>query len=185
MRSASHQKGFTLAEMLAVLGILGLVTLIASVQIGNFANKANLEQAGGDIRAFIDSARPLTVTSRGPVTVRYVVTGNRSSLQLVTSAGTTQATYAIPSFVKPSFNPAGSLAPSAWPTPAPGDLFICDTQGRTLNASTNSMVSSAQDLAITHRGMLDETGFGRVRPRLRYDIQVNPLWALSVTKKPY
>jgi hypothetical protein len=90
---------------------------------------------------------------------------------------------ALPDSVKTAVNP-GTTAPSAWPTPAPGTLFTCDTQGRTLN-SYGSQVAATQMIALTHKGMVDEGGYADVRPRLRYDIQLYPLWTVNVTKHPY
>jgi prepilin-type N-terminal cleavage/methylation domain-containing protein len=178
------ERGFTLAETLVVVGIIALVGLIAGVQISNFVNKANLEGASGEIRAFLDSAKPMSIRLNSPVTVRYQLVVGQPVLQLVNSTGAVQSTYRFPVFVKPALNP-GNTAPSAWPTPTPGDLLVCDSQGRTLRASTNSQVTSTQVLAITHRGMVDEPGFASVRPRVRYDIQLFALWTVGVAKKLY
>jgi prepilin-type N-terminal cleavage/methylation domain-containing protein len=199
VRERSRQKGFTLAEMLTVVGIIGIVSLIATVQISNAVNKANLEGTNGDLRAFLDSVKSETVKSSGPITIDYGVVPNtyfvrsmrgKTALRLWDNTNTVRKVLQLPAYVKWAVNP-GTAAPASWPaspTPVPAatfgaGLFSCDTMGRTL--VNGSQATSAQTIAITHRGMLDEAGFGKVRPRLRYDIQLFPLWTLNVVKRQY
>ena len=183
MRDRTHQRGFTLAEGLVVVGIMGMVALIAGVQITNFINKANLEGAGGEVRTFLESAKTTMVRESSPVTVRYQVVNGKPTLLLVTTTGGTLRTLTLPDYVKPAVNPGGS-APAVWPTPAAGDLFTCDTQGRTLGA-TGAQVAAVQVVSLTHKGMVDVAGYGDVRPRIRYDVELYPLWTVRLTKRTF
>jgi prepilin-type N-terminal cleavage/methylation domain-containing protein len=183
VRDRTRQRGFTLVEGLVVVGIIGMIALIAGVQITNFVNKANLEGAGGEVRSFLESAKTTMVRESSRVTVRYQVVNGRPTLLLVTTTGATLRTLTLPDYVKPAVNPGGS-APAAWPAPAAGDLFTCDTQGRTLSA-TGAQVTGVQMVSLTHKGMVDADGYRDVRPRMRYDIELYPLWTVRLTKRTF
>ena len=183
MRDRTRQKGFTLVEALVVVGILGMIALIVGVQTSNFLNKANLEGASSEVRTFLESAKTAMVRENGPITVRYQVVGGKPTLLLATTTGTTLEALTLPDYVKPAVNPGG-VAPAAWPTPTAGNLFTCDTQGRTLSP-TGTQVSAAQVVSLTHKGMVGVTGFADVQPHIRYDIELYPLWTARVTKRTF
>lgn len=183
-KQVPSQQGFTLAEALVVAAVISIVTLIAGVQVANFVNKANLEGASTEVRTFLESARTMSVKANSPITVHYDLVNGNPVLQLVDVAGTTRSTYRLAPYVRPGLN-QGTTAPGVWPTPAPGDLFTCDTLGRAVQSGTTRQVTSTQTFSITHRGMLDESGFGSIRPRIRYDVQVFPVWNVNVTKTLY
>ena len=183
MRERSRERGFTFVEALVVAGIIGLIALIAGVQISNFANKANLESTANEVRGFLDSAKSSMVRVNTPVSVRYAQVGGKPALQLVTPAGATVRTLVLPDYVAFAFN-AGGTAPGQWPTPTVGELFRCDTQGRTMSTA-GGQVTATQMVSLTHKGMIDAVGYASVRPRLRYDIQVFPLWTVGVAKRMF
>ena len=183
MRERSRERGFTFVEALVVAGIIGLIALIAGVQISNFANKANLEGAAADVRALLEAAKSSMVNQNTAVTVRYLQLNGRPALQLATPAGAALRTLVLPDYVAFAFN-AAATAPTAWPAPTAGDLFTCDSQGRTLSAS-GTQVGAIQVVSLTHKGMVDAVGYAEVRPRLRYDVQVYPLWTVGVAKRTF
>lgn len=183
MTKRQRHAGFTLAEALVIVAVIGIVGLIVGVQVNNFVNKANLEGVSGEVRTFLESAKTATVRENAAISVAYQVVGGHPTLQLVTPAGVTLRSLTLPDFVQAAVNP-GTVAPGAWPTPTPGSLFTCDSQGRTL-ATTGRQVTATQVVALTHKGMLDITGYAEVRPRLRYDVELYPLWTVNIRKQPY
>jgi prepilin-type N-terminal cleavage/methylation domain-containing protein len=179
----TRERGFSLIEGMVVIAIIGLMALIAGLQIANFVSKSNLEGAANEVRTFLESAKSLMVKENTPITVRYVVVGTEPTLQLMPTAGGPLRTLALPAYVKVAVNPGG-LAPASWPTPAAGNLFICDTQGRTLGA-TGSQVTGVQTISFTHKGMVGMAGYSSVTPRMRYDVQLFPLWTVNVSKRTF
>ena len=183
MRIRTRQHGFTLIEALVICGLIGILALITGVEITNALNKSNLEGVGGEVRTFLESAKSAMVRENTAITVRYQVVGGKPTLQLVTAAGGQLRSLTLPDYVQAAVNP-GAAEPPVWPTPAPGNLFTCDTQGRTLGA-TGRQVGAPQVVALTHKGMLDIAGYGNVRPRMRYDVELYPLWTVRVAKRMY
>ena len=183
MTNRTRERGFSLVEGLIVIAIIGLMALIAGLQIANFIGKSNLEGAASEVRTFLDSAKSLMVKENTPITVRYLVVGTKPTLQLMPTAGAPLRALTLPDYVKVAVNPGG-LAPASWPTPAAGNLFICDTQGRTLGA-TGAQVTGVQTISFTHKGMVGVSGYNSVTPRMRYDVQLFPLWTVNVSKRTF
>jgi len=89
---------------------------------------------------------------------------------------TANGTYTIPDFVSLAYNPAAG--PNAWPTSGPARTLTCDTVGRAIDPTTGRQVTSTVTMSITHFRMAD----GSLAPNIRHDIQVYPLWNVTIRK---
>ena len=111
MTNRTRERGFTLVEGMVVIAIIGLMALIAGLQIANFMGKSTLEGAANETRTFLESAKSLMVKENTPITVRYMVVGTKPTLQIVTTAGALLRALILPDYVKVAVIPGG-LAPA-------------------------------------------------------------------------
>jgi prepilin-type N-terminal cleavage/methylation domain-containing protein len=170
-----RERGFTLLEALIVLAIVALVTAIVTVPINSYWQRARLETTAGDIRNFMQQAYVEAVNQHAQITVTLQQVSGAWVLQLTPPPLHSPATYTIPDFVQVV------TANTNWPTAAGVRELGCDTVGRTLDPTSgppSPQVGSTQTLAITHSSMAD----GSLTPNIRYDIQVYPVWNVSILK---
>ena len=52
-------------------------------------------------------------------------------------------------------------------------------------SATGAQVTGVQMVSLTHKGMVDADGYRDVRPRMRYDIELYPLWTVRLTKRTF
>jgi type II secretory pathway pseudopilin PulG len=175
-----REAGVTLLEALIVLAIVGLVTAIVVVPVNSYWQRSRLQTTAGDIRNFLQQAyieavdyhTQITMTLQQNADGRWVLQGTNS----LPPPRAWQATYTLPDFVSLALNPASGAG--GWPGSGATRSLICDSKGLTIDPSTSHQVLTTQTLAITHVRMLD----GSLTPNTRYDIQVYPLWNVTVVK---
>ncbi len=182
-----REAGVTLIEALVVLAIIALVTAIVMVPVNSYWQRSRLETTAGDIRNFLQQAYVEAVNQHSQITVTMQQVSGVWTLQITPAPPHAPAAYAIPDFVSLSLNPAP--AAGGWPTVGGVATLICDTKGLTIcpSGATGTaadtcdgvtQVRGVKTLSITHVSMVD----GSLTPNTRYDVQVYPLWNVSVVK---
>jgi uncharacterized protein (TIGR02596 family) len=69
-RSLHHRRGFTLIEMLAVLGIVAVVVAVAAPAVLGVINSTRITQAGDEFMGLISQAQQTALAESRPVEVR-------------------------------------------------------------------------------------------------------------------
>ena len=189
-RSCRRSAGFTLIEALVVLAIVGLLTLVAIVPINSYWQRSRLETTAGDIRNFLQSAYFEAINQHTPVDVtlqQNSVTG-RWDLQLTPPPPpprTANGTLVLPEFVSLADNPANTAG--GWPVLGSIRGITCDPGGRTMvpagftgsgGENPGQVVKEVKTFAVTHASMVD----GTLTPNTRFDIQLNPIWSVTIRK---
>jgi len=166
-----RESGFTLVEVLIVLVIMGVLVALVTVPVNSYWQRARTETTAGDIRNFLQQAFTESINQRTPINVTLHIGAGIQTLTLTPAPLRSPGTYTIPDFVKVV------SANTNWP-PDSGDWkLICDTFGRAIDP-TGQQVRSTQTIAITHIRMAD----GSLTPSVRYDVQVFPVWNVTVRK---
>ena len=175
-----RESGVTLIEALIVLAIVGVLAAIVTVPINSYWQRARTETTAGDIRNFLQQAFTEAVNQHTPITVTLQQDGSGNWVLQLNPAPpaprTANGTYTIPDFVSLAYNPASGI--SAWPTSGAARTLTCDTVGRTVDPTTGRQVTSTMTMSITHVRMVD----GSLAPNIRYDVQVFPIWNVTVRK---
>ncbi|MCJ7441292.1 MAG: prepilin-type N-terminal cleavage/methylation domain-containing protein [Thermoanaerobaculaceae bacterium] len=177
-----RESGFTLLEVLIVLTIVGVLAAIVTVPINSYWQRARIETTAGDIRNFLQQAFTESVNQHTPINVTLQQDADgRWVLQLTPpppAPRTANGTYTIPDHVSLAYNPAAG--PNAWPTSGPARTLTCDTVGRAMDPTTvpPHQVTATMVMSISHVRMVD----GSLAPNIRHDIQVFPLWNVTIRK---
>lgn len=175
-----RESGVTLLEALIVLTIVGVLAAIVTVPINSYWQRSRVETTAGDIRSFMQQAFTESVNQHTPVNVTLQQdAGGRWVLQLnppPPAPRTANGTYTIPDFISLAYNPAAGAG--GWPASGPARTLTCDTVGRTIDPTTGLQVTSTMTMSVTHVRMVD----GSLTPNVRYDIQVFPIWNVTLRK---
>ena len=199
-----NEAGYTLMEMLIVVAILGMITMIATIAVSNSLKRQRLGVAAQQLASFAENGyiraqstgTGVFLTGRpnpdGSCTFSLYADSDSSgdfdptkdtllSTQLVTNdivvqgltTGTSYSTFGV----------------DTWPSTGSGSSEVlqlyCDTLGRAMNPTGVTVPTTPQTpagpgvqiqapvvLSMTHNDMLS----GNLRPKIRYDIQVAPIW---------
>jgi prepilin-type N-terminal cleavage/methylation domain-containing protein len=171
-----RESGFTLLEALVVLAIVGVLAALVTVPINSYWQRARTETTAGDVRNFLQQAFTEAINQHTPINVTLQQASGKWVLQLTPPPLRTVGTYTLPDFVSLALNPAAGSG--GWPASGAVRTLTCDTLGRTIDPTTNKQVSTTVTMSITHTRMID----GSLTPKVRYDVQLFPLWNVTVRK---
>lgn len=184
----TRESGFTLIEALVVLVIVGVLAALVTVPINSYWQRARTETTAGDIRNFLQQAFTEAINQHTPINVTLQQdAASHWVLQLNPPPLKSPGTYTLPDFVSLNLNPAEGAG--GWPVLGAVRTLTCDTKGLTVceagatgrdanECDGLSAVHETKTLSITHTGMID----GSLTPKVRYDIQVFPLWNVTIRK---
>ncbi len=163
-----------------MLALIGIVAAIVVVPINNYYQRSRLETTARDLQTFLASAYTQAVNLHTTVTLTVVSNADgTTSLVLTPVERANEAEFDVPSIIKIAQNP-GSALPGSWTSPTAASVVNCDVNGRALvtGAAVPQQISAPLTFALTHTRMVD----GSLTPLIRYDVQIFPLWRVTVTK---
>jgi prepilin-type N-terminal cleavage/methylation domain-containing protein len=187
----ARESGFTLIEVLVVLVIVGVLAALVTVPINSYWQRARTETTAGDIRNFLQQAFTEAINQHTPINVTLQQdAASHWVLQLNPPPPFPRdinGTYTLPEFVSLDLNPGAGAG--GWPVLNTVRTLTCDTKGLTVCPSGATgkdanecdgikAVKETKTLSITHTRMMD----GTLTPKVRYDIQVFPLWNVTIRK---
>ncbi len=172
-------RGFTLLEALVVVALLGIAAAIVGGILNTTYQRMRLETAVNDIDSLLESAYGAMVNTQAEVFIGLQKEPWR--LQVARDAALTDVIeeYVVPAHVNFSTATLDAIQTN-WPaasTNGPWRLRL-DTMGRTTTVA-GAPVTAVQTLTVTHRDMVT----GRLKPPLRYEVRIYPLWRVDVAKE--
>ena len=166
-----------------MVAILGLLVAIAIPWVAGAIQRARLDTQAQEIRNFMLGAYTRAGEQRTPVTLRLEApaAGARRMVIARNTDGTDElAALRLPQWLGLSTASVAGVTAN-WPQPAGvTDVYFlqCDPMGRALNPLTGNQVAAVQTLVVTHRNMVG----GNLRPRIRYEVQVFPIWQVQARR---
>ena len=191
-----RRRGFSLAELLVVVLILGIAAMVATLQVGAVFKRQRLASGQYDLKAVIQRVRTegqrqnamsflriAPANADGTIPLQVIVDTNGNS-QLDVGTDTVVQEYRLPADLDLS-SPAptgvtGATAWDQWVAVSTTDHYVgCDFLGRTVNTPTGwSQVVRPASLQLTH----DDMAAGKLTPRVTYTLNLNPVWNVAVTQ---
>ncbi len=177
--AGSRSRGFSLLEALVVVALLGIAATIVGGVLNSTYQKMRLESAVNDIDSLLESAHSAMVSSQAEVFIGLQKGPWR--LRVARDAALTDVVeeFVVPDYVSFSMAAVDGIQTN-WPA-ATGDgpwRLRLDTVGRTTTVA-GAPVTAVQTLTVTHRDVVT----GRLKPRLRYEVRIYPLWRVDVAKE--
>lgn len=168
MSTVRHRRrpeaGYTLAEMLVVVVIVGLIAAVTIPNVGSFFRAYKIRSAADQMVGHLRAARQISVSQHLPVTftINPAPTNSYSFTYTVPGEATTTETFAIPKGVTVTTTPSGALAYSIKQNGTVGNPTTPDDQSPTANYA---VLSSVIGSGVTDRYTITFTVAGKVGQR--------------------
>jgi prepilin-type N-terminal cleavage/methylation domain-containing protein len=131
------ERGYTLAEMLVVVVIVGLALAVAVPAMGTFFKAYRVRSASDQIVGHLRAARQIAVSQRLPVTFTIDATGNTYSFTYtIPGQSATTESFELPNEVTVTNNPSGALTYTLKQNGTVGNSTTPDDQSPTANYLT-------------------------------------------------
>lgn len=130
-----NEAGFTLAEMLVVIVLIGLVALVAVPNVGAFFKAYRIRSAADQLVGHLRAARQISVSQRQNVTFTINASPANTYTFSYTIPGkpTTTETFTLPKQVTVTNTPGGALVYTMRPTGMVDNPTTPDDQSPTAN----------------------------------------------------
>lgn len=134
-RAGRSEAGFTLAETLVVVVLVGLIALVAIPNVGAFFRAYRIRSAADQLVGHLRAARQISVSQRQNVTFTINASPANSYTFSYTIPGkpTTTETFTLPDQVTVTNTPSGALVYTLRPTGMVDDATTPDDQNPTAN----------------------------------------------------
>lgn len=137
------RRGFSLIEMMVVLGIIALVVGMSLPYFGRFNSSSGIRAAARQISSLLYTGRSLAITHRKPYAVVFNIADGEVTIQDASSSEIVDKRYHIPAAISLE-NPDGSdpvsfkddrviFTPTGGLAGETGTLWLKDKKGNTVN----------------------------------------------------
>ncbi len=190
----SGRRGFSMIELLAVVLVLGLTFVIASVEGLKAIQKQRLASAASDLTTLMSRA-PSEMQTRG-TSIFVVFDGAARQFQLVadtnqdnvpdTSTDAVIQTLTLPGDIAFSTTNAGEVQSAFWSANGTSASTVrwlgCDLRTRTF-ASAAGQIAGIATLSLTHTRMVGSNP--ALKPPVLLQVRVSPVWSVQANRSLY